>query len=61
LLLKHVENVARQVAVLGLGSKWVCSVRRSFFVAQRRIFSHCRRQGMIRNKLEVGEMRMRQK
>jgi len=47
LLLKHVENVARRVAVLELVSEWVITkiLLRASFV---------RSQGIIKNKLEVG-------
>ncbi len=46
LLLKHVENVARRVAVLELVSEWVITkiLLRASFV---------RSQGIIKNKLEV--------
>jgi hypothetical protein len=47
LLLKNVENAARRVAALELGSEWVGEkiVLCAFFV---------RFQGIIKNKLEVG-------
>jgi hypothetical protein len=47
LLLKDVENAARRVAVLELGSEWVGEkiLLRAFLV---------RFQGIIENKLEVG-------
>ena len=47
LLLKHVENVARRVAVLELVSEWVITkiLLRVSFV---------RSEGIIKNKLEVG-------
>ena len=50
LLLKHVENVARRVAVLELGSQWVITdiLLCAPFV---------RSQGIIEYKLEVGDRR----
>jgi len=47
LLLKHVENVARRVAVLQLGGEWV--VTKILFGA-----SFVRSQGIVEYKLEVG-------
>ena len=47
LVLKHVENVVRRIAVLKLGSEWVIT----------KILLHMsfvRSQGIIENKLEVG-------